>query len=150
MRPPRTLEDLRAEVVRLVHDMFDGSARELFARLDRDGNGTLTRGEIAMKMNSVGCGLLPAEIDAILGDVDRDGNKELDLGEWLAFLGPEFAHEKELAEAERKARRKARRTARPPAAWPAGGAGGGGRSRAAARAPPAPRRQSLGSTARTA
>ena len=74
--------------------MFDGSARELFARLDRDGNGSLSRGEIALKMNSVGCGLQPGEIDAIIGDVDADGDASLDVGEWLAFLGPEFAHEK--------------------------------------------------------
>ena len=58
--------------------------REIFALVDRNGGGTVTRDKLGELMNIVGIETKPREIDLLVGEVDRNGDGAIGFdGEYL-------------------------------------------------------------------
>eukprot|EP00440_Ansanella_granifera_P077012 gb/GFBE01083574.1/.p1 GENE.gb/GFBE01083574.1/~~gb/GFBE01083574.1/.p1 ORF type:complete len:336 (+),score=76.27 gb/GFBE01083574.1/:1-1008(+) len=73
------------------------SEYELFQKMDKDGSGDLSKTELQLALRRFGCQLLPMELDAVLRAFDKDGNGQIDFGEFYAIL-KEF--ESDLPEAK--------------------------------------------------
>jgi len=60
--------------------------KEAFALFDKDGDGSISADEIGEVMES--CGLDPnqSELDAMIGEVDKDGNGEIEFPEFMAMM----------------------------------------------------------------
>jgi len=63
---------------------------ELFHEIDQNGDGILTRGEMAAALRRLGCPLSPAELDGVLRCFDADGSGSIDFGEFYAILKDEY------------------------------------------------------------
>lgn len=65
-------------------------AREIFAKVDANGDGLLDRSEISALASRLGKTLTPAELDAAMKEMDADNSGEVDIGEfenWWAKIG---------------------------------------------------------------
>lgn len=58
--------------------------RNIFCKIDADGNGVITIAELAASVNEMGHGLLETEVRDLLRGVDLDGNGKLDYQEFIA------------------------------------------------------------------
>ena len=60
--------------------------KEAFALFDKDGDGTISTKELGTVMNSLGQKPTIAELEAMIKEVDIDGNGEIDFGEFLTMM----------------------------------------------------------------
>ena len=60
--------------------------KEAFALFDKDGDGTISPKELGTVMNSLGQKPTIAELEAMIKEVDIDGNGEIDFGEFLTMM----------------------------------------------------------------
>merc|ERR1712088_1267862 len=60
--------------------------REAFALFDKDGDGTISTKELGTVMNSLGQKPTSAELEAMIKEIDTDGNGEIDFDEFLAMM----------------------------------------------------------------
>lgn len=51
--------------------------REIFNLVDRDGGGSITKLELGELMDTLGIDASPEEIDAMIAEIDQDGDGEL-------------------------------------------------------------------------
>ena len=56
---------------------------QVFELLDRDGGGSLCANELHNVMQDLDIGVTLEEIEAVLGELDKDGNGEIDFDEFL-------------------------------------------------------------------
>ncbi len=63
------------------------SARQKFDEVDRDGSGTLDRGEMRKLMDGLGMHLSPAELEQAIEDVDPNGDNVIAFEEFLKWFG---------------------------------------------------------------
>eukprot|EP00435_Cladocopium_sp_Y103_P046650 s488_g13.t1 len=66
------------------------SELELFHEIDQNGDGILTRSEMAAALRRLGCPLSPAELDGVLRCFDADGSGSIDFGEFYQILKDEY------------------------------------------------------------
>lgn len=60
---------------------------QLFASMDKNGDGTLSRQELAQELLSIpGSGLEQGDVDGLLHDIDGDGDGDISLTEFAAML----------------------------------------------------------------
>jgi hypothetical protein len=94
------------------------TARDLFQQMDRDGSGMIEADEFRVAFQRLGLGITPAQLEHLMGLMDRDGNGAVDYRELLDALdgavqmhsSPEKAmseHEQRIATAQER-RRQAR------------------------------------------
>ena len=74
VRPPRTLEQVKALLLALLDERYGGKALPFFRELDRDGGGDLSRLEVTAGMNRVG-GLQTSEITELVDAMDAGGGR---------------------------------------------------------------------------
>jgi calmodulin len=55
--------------------------------VDKDGGGSITGGELAMLMNTLGIDTSPEEIECMIEELDEDSNGEIDFDEFVAVMG---------------------------------------------------------------
>ena len=138
VRPPRTLEQVKALLLALLDERYGGKALPFFRELDGDGGGDLSRLEVTAGMNRVGVGLQTSEITELVDAMDADGDRSLSTEELLRFLGKddELAAAKAEAKERKTAARKQKALARKEkaAARKAGGVVKGGAERGGRRA----------------
>ena len=60
--------------------------KEAFALFDKDGDGTISTKELGTVMNSLGQKPTISELEAMIKEVDIDGNGEIDFGEFLTMM----------------------------------------------------------------
>lgn len=101
------LEEIRAKsplkqaLFSLIQHIEDQglSELELFHEIDQNGDGILTRSEMAAALRRLGCPLSPAELDGVLRCFDADGSGSIDFGEFYQILKDE-CDSMEMKEAE--------------------------------------------------
>ncbi|KNC55473.1 uncharacterized protein AMSG_01737 [Thecamonas trahens ATCC 50062] len=71
-------EGITPEEMRLV--------REMFARFDADGNGTLSRDEMAMVLSELDRGCTPEDVETLMTELDEDQSGEIDFDEFFNGL----------------------------------------------------------------
>ena len=76
--------------------------REAFALFDKDGDGTISTKELGTVMNSLGQKPTSAELEAMIKEIDTDGNGEIDFDEFLAMMAKKL-QESDLEEDIREA-----------------------------------------------
>ena len=64
----------------------DKELKDAFAVFDKDGSGTISRVELKTLMKSLGQKLSDAELDAMMDEVDTDGNGEIDFKEFKNMM----------------------------------------------------------------
>jgi len=64
----------------------DDELREAFAVFDSDNSGAIDRKELKRLMKKLGQTLTEAEIDAMMDEVDTDGNGEISFDEFKALM----------------------------------------------------------------
>ena len=60
--------------------------KEAFSVFDDDGNGTISTGELGMVMHSLGQSPTEAELEAMVREVDADGDGDIDFSEFLGMM----------------------------------------------------------------
>lgn len=60
--------------------------REIFNLVDKDGGGTISKGELAELMATLGVRASSEELDVMIREVDIDGNGEIDFNEFVAVM----------------------------------------------------------------
>ncbi|CAJ1340258.1 unnamed protein product, partial [Effrenium voratum] len=65
------------------------SELELFHEIDQNGDGILTRGEMAAALRRLGCPLSPSELDGVLRCFDADGSGSIDFSEFYLIIKEE-------------------------------------------------------------
>jgi len=92
------------------------TARDLFQQMDRDGSGMIEADEFRVAFQRLGLGITPAQLEHLMGLMDRDGNGAVDYRELLDALdgavqmhsSPEKAmmseHEQRIATAQERRR----------------------------------------------
>lgn len=60
--------------------------KEAFCLFDKDGNGEITIAELGTALRSLGQSFTEAELRAMIGEVDTDGNGVIDFQEFLAMM----------------------------------------------------------------
>ena len=60
--------------------------KNVFYTLDLDGGGTLSEDELLHALKNVGAKIEEDELHALMEQIDKDGNGEVDLLEWLMFI----------------------------------------------------------------
>ncbi|KAL7465256.1 hypothetical protein ACHAXS_005584 [Conticribra weissflogii] len=68
------------------NDDPDKELRDAFRVFDEDGNGTISRAELKKLMKNLGQALSDAELDAMMDEVDTDGNGEIDFEEFKTMM----------------------------------------------------------------
>eukprot|EP00439_Symbiodinium_sp_Y106_P056575 s1976_g7.t4 len=87
------LEELKAKsplkqaLVSLIQHIEEQclSELELFHEIDQNGDGILTRGEMAAALRRLGCPLSPSELDGVLRCFDADNSGSIDFAELCEF-----------------------------------------------------------------
>ena len=64
----------------------DKELKDAFAVFDADGSGTISRTELKKLMKNLGQTLSDAELDAMMDEVDTDGNGEIDFAEFKSMM----------------------------------------------------------------
>ena len=64
----------------------DKELRDAFAVFDKDGSGSISRNELKTLMKNLGQSLSDAELDAMMDEVDTDGNGEIDFQEFKQMM----------------------------------------------------------------
>lgn len=64
----------------------DKELRDAFAVFDSDGSGSISRSELKKLMKNLGQTLSDAELDAMMDEVDTDGNGEIDFEEFKTMM----------------------------------------------------------------
>lgn len=64
----------------------DKELRDAFAVFDADGSGSISRSELKKLMKNLGQSLSDAELDAMMDEVDTDGNGEIDFEEFKTMM----------------------------------------------------------------
>mmetsp|Transcript_50826 Transcript_50826/g.108855 ORF Transcript_50826/g.108855 Transcript_50826/m.108855 type:complete len:266 (+) Transcript_50826:263-1060(+) len=82
-KKPKTREALDKMVKELN---AKGNVYELFQRFDANNDKTLSREEMQVGLRSIGCSLLPVELDAVIRAFDSDGNGTVDYPEFYSIL----------------------------------------------------------------
>ena len=59
--------------------------REAFRIFDRDGTGTISRSELSRAIRALGQNTTDKELDAMISEVDHDGNGQLDFPEFCTY-----------------------------------------------------------------
>jgi len=78
--------------------------REAFSLFDKDGDGTITTGELGIVMRSLGQSPTEAELQDMINEVDIDGNGTIDFLEFLGMMARKMRStdaEEEIKEAFR-------------------------------------------------
>ena len=60
--------------------------REIFNLVDKDGGGSITKTELGELMDTLGIDASPEEIDAMISEIDQDGNGDIDFEEFVAVM----------------------------------------------------------------
>jgi calmodulin len=60
--------------------------QEIFNLVDRDGGGSITAAELGELMDTLGIDATPDEIDAMIKEIDQDGNGDIDFEEFVAVM----------------------------------------------------------------
>mmetsp|Transcript_25575 Transcript_25575/g.42680 ORF Transcript_25575/g.42680 Transcript_25575/m.42680 type:complete len:151 (+) Transcript_25575:52-504(+) len=60
--------------------------REIFNLVDKDGGGSITKVELADLMDTLGIDASPDEIDAMISEIDQDGNGDIDFEEFVTVM----------------------------------------------------------------
>ena len=68
------------------NDDPDKELRDAFAVFDADGSGSISRSELKKLMKNLGQSLSDAELDAMMDEVDTDGNGEIDFEEFKTMM----------------------------------------------------------------
>jgi len=63
-----------------------GNIYEVFEKFDQNGDKTLSKDEMRVGLRSIGCSLLPIELDAVIRAFDADGNDSIDYVEFYSIL----------------------------------------------------------------
>ena len=69
-----------------VSDDPDRGLKDAFAVFDTDGRGLIFRSEVKGQLNNLGQLVSDEELDAMMGEVDKDGNGEIDFEEFKAMM----------------------------------------------------------------
>ncbi|KAI0244604.1 Calmodulin-2, partial [Massospora cicadina] len=76
--------------------------KEAFSLFDRDGDGSITVKELGTVMRSLGQNPTEAELQALINDIDTDGNGTVDFAEFLTLMARNMKNadsEEEIREA---------------------------------------------------
>jgi Ca2+-binding EF-hand superfamily protein/CRP-like cAMP-binding protein len=79
----RVLNSVRAK---LLANRTPQDIAVAFSKFDFDGDGSISRSELARGMNMLGIKLKPSEIDHLMDVCDEDGNGELDFNEFVTKI----------------------------------------------------------------
>jgi calmodulin len=60
--------------------------QEIFNLVDRDGGGSITAAELGELMDTLGIDASPQEIEAMIKEIDQDGNGDIDFEEFVAVM----------------------------------------------------------------
>ena len=60
--------------------------REIFNLVDRDGGGSISAAELGELMDTLGIDASPEEIEAMILEIDEDGNGDIDFEEFVAVM----------------------------------------------------------------
>mmetsp|Transcript_42786 Transcript_42786/g.118185 ORF Transcript_42786/g.118185 Transcript_42786/m.118185 type:complete len:161 (-) Transcript_42786:209-691(-) len=77
--------DIDSMGVKLTEDQVE-EFKEAFALFDRDGDGTITADELGVVLRSLGRNPTMEELNAMVADVDDDGNGKIDFPEFLRLM----------------------------------------------------------------
>jgi hypothetical protein len=78
---------VREALDKLVKELnAKGNVYDLFQKFDVNGDKTLSREEMQVGLRSIGCSLLPIELDAVLRAFDSDGNGTVEYPEFYGIL----------------------------------------------------------------
>ena len=69
-----------------ISDDPDRELKDAFAVFDTDGSGLISRSELKGLLNNLGQVVSDEELDAMMGEVDKDGNGEIDFEEFKAMM----------------------------------------------------------------
>ena len=82
-----------AEVIAQAREQALATAREAFAKLDSNGDGTVTKEELRGLASTSTDGLgadaatIESKLDEFVATFDADGDGKVQLNEWLEFFG---------------------------------------------------------------
>ena len=60
--------------------------REIFNLVDRDGGGSISSEELGELMDTLGIDASPEEVQAMIAEIDEDGNGDIDFEEFVAVM----------------------------------------------------------------
>ena len=60
--------------------------REIFNLVDRDGGGSISAAELGELMDTLGIDASPEEVEAMIMEIDEDGNGDIDFEEFVAVM----------------------------------------------------------------
>jgi calmodulin len=60
--------------------------KDMFLSLDQDGGGSISKDELGELMQTLGIPCKPAELEAIVAEVDEDGSGQIEMSEFIAVM----------------------------------------------------------------